>query len=74
MDGGVHLYRPIWLRNGVAGFLLFIVLGRPAIQFFVYLVTFSRQVKKSKTGVSLSLLSCSFLLSFLDAWRARALF
>eukprot|EP00729_Bicosta_minor_P005091 gene5091-3168_t len=33
---------PIWLRNGVAGFLMFVVLGRPLIQLFVYLVTFSR--------------------------------
>eukprot|EP00039_Didymoeca_costata_P002731 m.62169 g.62169 ORF g.62169 m.62169 type:complete len:259 (+) comp11491_c0_seq2:106-882(+) len=33
---------PIWLRNTVAGFLLFLVIGRPALQFLVYLITFSR--------------------------------
>jgi len=33
---------PVWLRNSVAGGLLFIVLGRPLIWLAVYLVTFSR--------------------------------
>lgn len=33
---------PIWLRNSVAGVLLFIVAGRPLLQLIVYLVTFSR--------------------------------
>ena len=33
---------PVWLRNWVAGFLLFIVLGRPMIWLAIYLITFSR--------------------------------
>jgi len=33
---------PIWLRNSVAGFLLFIIAGRPLIWLAIYLITFSR--------------------------------